>query len=400
MESKPGADAPDTDGSTRVAKGSGSLGLIPHMKPRLLYIITLSEIGGAQSHVWQLMQGFIDDFDVRLATSTPGPLTEAAQASGVPVYLLPALGRSISIRNDLRAIAECVQLFRAVNPAIVHAHSSKAGLLGRIAARLTGVPVVFTAHGWGFKPGVPLVRRGIVWASEALAAPLSDRIVCVSQYDHHLAEQYRVGKRHRLVTIRNGLHPEAPLAVPDVQPVNIIMTARFSEPKEQQLLVRAFATLNASDAMLTFVGGGEELPACKGLAEHLGVSSRVRFLGDRSDVAELLAQSQVFVLLSRYEGLPISILEAMRAGLPVIASDVGGVSEEVHHGVTGFLVPTGDAQAVTRVLQSLIDQPELRRRMGLAARHRFMQEFTREHMLRQTATVYRQICERTSAAHT
>jgi glycosyltransferase involved in cell wall biosynthesis len=363
----------------------------PHTKPRILYTITLPVVGGAQSHVLELIRGFHTRFDLRLATSAVGPLTEAAQALGVSVYLLPALGRSISPRDDLRALTDCVRLFRAVNPAIVHAHSSKAGLLSRIAGRLTRVPVIFTAHGWGFKPGVPLARRGIVWASEALAAPLSARIVCVSDYDKRLAEQYRVGDKQTLVAIYNGLDSDAPLAAPEAEPVNITMTARFLEPKEQQLLIRAFAVLRSDNALLTFVGGGEELPASRALAEQLGVISNVRFLGDRSDVAELLAQSQVFVLLSRYEGFPISILEAMRAGLPVVASNVGGVSEAVQHGVNGFLTQAGDVQAVARALHTLIDQPELRRQMGATGRQRFLQEFTRERMITQTEAVYRQL---------
>lgn len=360
-------------------------------EPTILYCITLPDLGGAQSHVLELLRGFRGRYRLQLATSAAGPLTRAAADLGIPVSLLPSLGRAIDPLGDLRAVAACADLIGRLRPALVHFHSSKAGLVGRVAAWRAGVPAVFTAHGWGFKPGVPPARRALVWASEAGVARLAARIICVSEYDRQLAWRYVPHSRQRLVAIHNGLDDHPARATPQRQPVRIIMTARFHEPKEQQLLLRAFARLGSRDAELLLVGDGPELAASQALARELQIDTRVRFLGDRPDVPELLAQAQIFTLLSRYEGLPVSILEAMRAGLPVIASDVGGVAEELAHGSSGLLVPRGDVAAVAAALGTLVADPALRARMGAAGRQRFLDRFTRDRMLARTDAVYQSV---------
>lgn len=367
--------------------------------PCILYIITLPSLGGAQSHVLELLKALGATWNVHLATSAEGPLTQAARRLHVPVHLLPSLARDISSRDDIAAIRECLLLIKSLQPTLVHAHSSKAGLVARIAARMARVPIVFTAHGWGFTPGTPILRRSMVWLCEALTAPLASAIICVSRHDQQLARRKLVCDTGRLFMVHNGITDVAPLASPATDnPPRIIMVARFSEPKDQQLLLRAFAAVHSScDARLVFVGNGSHLPHCKSLAQHLGVAGRVEFLGARTDVPHLLASASIFALTTRYEGLPICILEAMRAGLPVIASDVGGIGEEVEHGSTGILVPPNDMAATTKALQALIDDPSLRGRMGVAGRHKFLAEFTLDRMVAQTATIYSQIIHSHSA---
>ncbi|MHC5717067.1 MAG: glycosyltransferase, partial [Nostoc sp.] len=142
---------------------------------------------------------------------------------------------------------------------------------------------------------------------------------------------------------------------------------------------------------LDLVGSGPSLESCKALAQSLGIAEQVSFLGDRTDVPDLLAQSQIFILSTHYEGLPISILEAMRAGLPVVATSVNGIPEEVEHGKTGLLVPRKDVQALANALQTLIQSPDLRQQMGEAGRQKFEQEFTVERMINETKAVYEKI---------
>ncbi|MBA3943476.1 MAG: glycosyltransferase family 4 protein [Herpetosiphonaceae bacterium] len=364
------------------------------MSKRILYIITLSEIGGAQTHLLQLLACADGDRELCLATSATGPLTEAALSRGVRVFLVPSLGRAVRLGNDLQALKQCINVLCALRPALAHVHSSKAGLLGRLAARLTHTPVIYTAHGWGFKPGVPSLRRLLVWLSECLAAPFGDGIICVSHYDLQLARRYHLGRLCFLHYIPNGLTPDGPIAEPSREAVTIMMTARFQEPKDQALLLRAFALARHTDTQLLLVGSGPELATMQALAQQLAIAAHVRFLGDRDDVPALLGQAQLFVLASRYEGLPISILEAMRAGLPVIASSVGGVPELVQHGVTGLLVPHSDLQALTLALRRLLDDARLRRSLGEAGRRAFLAQFTIDHVFNQTAAVYRAVLTR------
>jgi glycosyltransferase involved in cell wall biosynthesis len=338
--------------------------------------------------VLDLLRGFQGRARLHLATSRPGPLTAAAQALDVPVHLLPSLQRSIDPTADGHAVRDCVALIRRVRPQVVHLHSSKAGLVGRLAGRLAGVPVVFTAHGWGFTPGVPRLRRLVALVCEMLTASFVDRIICVSDFDQQLGRRYLPGSKARLVRIHYGIETDAPQAAVTRDPAQIIMTARFHAQKDQEQLLRAFALLDAPRAELVFVGDGDCLPRSRQLATDLGIAGRAHFLGDRHNVPDLLAQAQIFALATHYEGLPISILEAMRAGLPVVASDVGGVSEEVRHQVTGLLAPRSDPPALAAALQTLLGDPGLRARLGAAGRQALAAQFALPRMLQQTAGVY------------
>lgn len=362
------------------------------LKKVLLYMITQSELGGAQSNVLDLIRGFQKEYNVHLATRIEGPLTESATAISVPVHLLPNLVRSINILHDYYAVKECISLIREIKPDVIHAHSSKAGLIARVAGWMCKVPVVFTAHGWGFSLGNPPIRRWIALLSEKLAAPLGKKIICVSESDRQLALSLGVGNQNSLVTVRGGIgNIPVSLANPAQNPARLIMVARFNEQKDQATLLKAIAQLNDRHIHLDLVGSGLAWESSKDLAKSLGIEDQVSFLGDRRDVPDLLAQSQIFILSTHYEGLPISILEAMRTGLPVIATSVNGIPEEIEHGKTGFLVTRQDVSSLANAISTLIQSPDLRQQMGEAGRQKFLQEFTIERMLDEAKAVYEQV---------
>jgi glycosyltransferase involved in cell wall biosynthesis len=169
------------------------------------------------------------------------------------------------------------------------------------------------------------------------------------------------------------------------------MVARFKEQKDQTTLLEAIAQLENKEIHLDLIGSGSLLESCQKLARSLGIAERISFCGARTDVPELLAQAQIFVLSTHYEGLPISILEAMRAGLPVVATSVNGIPELVDHGTTGFLVPRADVKALALALKTLTEFPALRQSMGEAGRQKFLQEFTVESMIASIEAVYQKI---------
>ena len=382
-------------------------------RPVILQIITKSELGGAQSHVADLIEGlsasqsdaafvdesptkFLNNCEVHLATGQDGPLVERAKKAGAQVHFLPQLQRAINPLSDVGAVRECADLVREIRPDLIHAHSSKAGIVARLAGRATKVPTVFTAHGWGFSPGTPPARRALAWAFEYAVAPLGSRIICVSEADRRLALRHNVGTRRSLVVIRYGIPPEAAQATPQTEPPRFIMVARFNEQKDQTTLLHALAELQKSpdahpDFTVDFVGSGPDFEKVQTLAHELGVFNKVSFLGDRHDVPELLRRSQCFILSTHYEGLPISIMEAMRAGLPIIATNVSGVREEVAHGENGYLVPHLDAPALARALQKLTVDEAKREQMGAASRAKFLNEFTRARMLGEIDALYTQV---------
>ena len=337
-------------------------------RPRLLILITLSELGGAQTAVALLLPGLVDRFEVTVAAQGSGPLRDAAEAAGVPYVELEHVRRPIHPWQDALALAELVRLCWKLRPDIVHAHSSKVGVLGRLAAWLARVPVrVFTVHGWSFAAYDGLAGRLYLWI-ERLMRPLTTAVVCVADATLEQGLRARACDPLHAVVIHNAVDVAGfrGRAATD-GPCRIVSVGRFAYPKDFATLFNSLERVDG-DWRASLVGDGPGRKAVEG-------STRVEVLGPRRDVAELLADSDVFVLSSRSEGFPVSILEAMAAGLPVVASDVGGVGEAVVDGETGFLVPPGDPDALAEALARLVADPLLRQLLGEAGRDRALRLF-------------------------
>jgi glycosyltransferase involved in cell wall biosynthesis len=322
-----------------------------------------------------------------------GPLVPELRAADVQVTGAKHLARPVHPLKDTMAVWEIVRFLRNQKPDVVACHSSKAGLVGRVAACIVGVPVVFTAHGWAFSEGVSLHKRWAYIFAEKMASFLAQRIITVSQYDYHLGQRYGIGKRGKLVCIHNGIHlmpPGAAVARPEHEPVRICMVARFDQPKDHLLLMRALSFLTEYRWHLDLAGDGPLQNDMEAASRRMGISDRVTFWGYCADVPSILRKAQIFVLISNWEGFPCSILEAMRAGLPVVASDVGGVSESVQDTVNGFLVPRGDVDTLTDRLKQLIASPVLCEHMGKVGRKLFEEQFSFTKMADQTFAVYKE----------
>ena len=355
---------------------------------KILYVITRAEAGGAQVHVLELLKAVRHYADLALAAGEEGFLADRARQLGIPVYLIDDLAAPINWRKDAKAVRQIRRLLMHVKPDLIHLHSSKAGMLGRLAAWIMGVPNVFTAHGWAFTDGASLSQKLVAVPSEWLSSRLGDGIINVSRNDFEMARKYHVGNAERMTVIRNGMPNGNYRAKPGINCVpNVVMVARFCQPKDHALLLNALAGVE-EPFRLQFVGDGPLLDATMHLSKALEMEKRVEFLGLRDDVEEILSEAQVFVLTSKYEGFPISILEAMRSGLPVVASDVGGVRESVQDGHNGFLIPRADMRMLREKLKVLISDSNLRGVMGMASRRRYERDFTAKHMVAKTLDMY------------
>lgn len=358
---------------------------------KVLYLITRSERGGAQVHVLDLMSGLKDRCDIELACGADEDrfLIEEAGSIGIRCHTIPHLRHPMNLLSDARALLEISALLRRVKPDLVHAHTSKAGILGRFAARMHGIPTIFTAHCWCFAEGTSWKWKLFGVPLERLAGACCHSIINVSESNRTLALRYRIAPRDRLVTIHNGI-PDEPLppSLPFPGPPTIIMVARFAPQKNQTMLLEAAAGLR-HPFRLVFLGTGPTLPSIQNKAEELGLSHCTTFAGNRSDVPDLLRRAAIFALPTKWEGFPISTLEAMRAGLPIVASDVGGVGEAVVHGENGFLTEQADLPGFRSALEMLLTDSELRRRMAAKSRLLFEQCFTAQQMLEKTYGLYR-----------
>ena len=366
------------------------------------FLITRGDaLGGATVHVRDMASHLIQSG--AHATVLIGGSGEAVQEfarNGIPYRSLANLERRIHPVRDCAAIAELVRTLRELDPDLISTHSAKAGWLGRVAGRILGVPTLFTPHGWAISDRISRASGRIFAVMERLAAPLASAIVNVCEAERDLARRHHIAPARKLVVIHNGVRdvPGSQRADPLRQPPRLTMVARFEEPKDHATLLHALAALDSSEWELELIGGGPKEREVRALAERLGLTRRVHFAGPSGNVAERLAVAQVFVLTSRSEGFPRSILEAMRAGLPVVASRVGGVAEAVHDGETGFSVPPNDRPALTEALRRLITDPEARTRMGLSGRRRYELNFTFETMSAKTTALYEEVLRKPGKA--
>ncbi len=379
-----------------------AMNVVTRDKPlKVLYVITNGNLGGAQVHVNALIAGLPLNIEAHVAMGEHLWLWDELQKLAVHLIDLPSLIRPISPITDLKALFGLVKIIREVGPDLIHCHSSKASFLGRIAGKICRVPVVFTVHGWSFTVGVSSRKRFVYQLLERLAAKWTNKIICVSEFDRLLALDAMPESAHKLITVYNGVVDLArpPVAAGKQGPMRLAMVARFCEQKDHPLLLKALAVLKEQGirVSLILIGEGPDMAYNEKLAADLQLNDDVVFLGLRLDVEQLLAECDVYVLTSNWEGLPLSILEAMRQGLPTIASDVGGVNELVVEGETGYLIPAGDLDCLVRRLCELHEDAALRQNMGVNARRRFEELFSLQGMINNTVAVYDEVITASSS---
>jgi glycosyltransferase involved in cell wall biosynthesis len=324
-----------------------------------------------------------------------GPYVKSLRAAGIPVETFH-LPRGFEPLHLVWSLIELTRYFRRVKPDLVHTHCSVPGIVGRLAARLAGVPVVVhTVHGFAFHDGSRGPGAALAIAIERLAAGWTDVLLSQNREDMERARRLGIQPRKRLELVGNGIALERFLSEPPrraiARPVVITCVARFEPVKNHELLFQAAVLLKERGARfeLRLVGGGGGRARAERRVAELGIGAHVRFLGYRDDIPALLAWSDIGVLTSRKEGIPRAAVEAMAAGLPVVATRVTGTREVVRDGDSGFLVDVDDAVALAACLAKLIDDPALRAQMGARGREVAMGEFDEALIVGRLERVYR-----------
>lgn len=372
---------------------------------RVLCIVTGAEFGGASRHVLALLSYLLGQGHQVGLVCAPEPriLRESAE-SGVKVYRNEHFVRPVRLQKDLRALIPVWRAIRDFRPDLVTAHSTKAGFAARLCCALLGVKrVTFTAHGWAFTEGKSRWKRYLLALAERAAAKVTSKIICVSEHDRNLALRFKVGQPEQLAVVHYGIDPVAFTGADGCKIRNLLgmdgrptvtMVGRLVPQKDPLTLLRACALVRKRFNALLVGDGILRSSAEEFLSAQDGLRNRVRLLGEREDINEILAASHIFVLSSRWEGLPIGVIEAMFSGLPVVATNVGGMAELVEDGATGILVSPGDPAALAGALERLIGDEALRRKMGEAGRRKAFAEFTVGQMLRATEGVYQEVLGR------
>jgi len=365
-------------------------------KIRILQVLASGAVGGGTTHLLSLVGGLDPDrFELHVACSDDGPLLADLARFGVKTHAV-AMTRKL---NPL-AIAQLAAIIWRERIDQVHFHGTRAGLAAAPAAALTMRPRIYTVHGWSFHPRGSALLEGMARWLERMIAQTSQQVICVGDSDRSLGLRLGILDDARSRVIHNGVLTEAfmprpedrtlarsELGIPE-DAVLVSLFGRLTEQKGQKTFLEAVSRLLGHPAQFMLVGDGEDRDRLERMAADLGLTDRVRFMGFRSDVPKLLAATDVVVLPSLWEGLPICLLEAMAAGRPVIASAVDGSVEVVVPGQTGLLVPPEHPQALAEAIAFLIAHPQVRERFGLRGQERVRQRFSLSEMLRATGAVY------------
>lgn len=374
---------------------------------KLLMGITLSEMGGAQKVVYDIISSLPNDrYELTLVTYPGGELIQWVRDLkykkdiDVRIIEVPQLRRELSPFYDLCAFLRLYSIMEKGRYDIAHFHSSKMGILGRLAAHMAGVPkIYFTVHGWGINEYQPKWLQGMLGFAERVAGRRCTMCMCVSNYHMDMGLRHGWLEGDRACVIYNGIdEPPASkgklpmeLQIGDEMPI-IGTVMRLREPKQPVYTIEVFNEVlkRGYRAKLVIVGDGPMRADCENAIERLGLEEDVYMLGTRLDARELINDMDIVVMFSKWEGLPISIIEGMFAAKPVVVSRVGGIPEIVSHGIDGYVIDGFSIQEGADYICTLLEDKELRACMGGAGKEKAMACFSKGGMVKAYERIYRE----------
>lgn len=372
----------------------------PHQPARaqkVIHVITRLDFGGSAQNTMLtalghdrakfeplVVAGYPGRWDAQGGQAATEENCRRLEKAAVRWMMLPSLTREVHPLKDAQALWQLIRLFRKEQPALVHTHTSKAGVLGRVAAWFARVPViVHTPHGHVFYGHFGPFRSWLFLQIERALSGITDRLIALTEAERQDHLDRSVGKTDRFSVVPSGIdrerfgrarvqgkqQPDWFRCPPDALVVGSV--GWLTDIKGHTYLIEAVAKLKQDfpSLHLVIIGSGDRHDALLQQAELAGLRDAVHFLGHRNDIESCLAGMDVFVLPSLNEGMGRALIEAMAAGLPVIASHVGGIPAVIRHERTGLLVPPGDANALAVALRRLLDRPEWAAQLGVAASH-------------------------------
>lgn len=365
---------------------------------KILFAITKSNFGGAQRYVYDIARSLPEQFNPVVVVGGEGWLLSTLTQKGIRVVTVPALQRNVKLFSDLRAFFEIVKIIKKEKPDIVHLNSSKMGILGGAAARLVGVKkIIFTAHGWSFNEKRPIYQKNILWVLQAITMLLAHTTIAVSKD----IKNYAPIKKN-VVVIYNGI--ETPHFI-DKDTARSILThlsritsktkvigtiGELHRNKGHDILLHAVSILKKrdTDIFLVIIGEGEERRRLQTIIEREHLSDSAILLGHIDDAGTLLKGMDIFIFPSRTEALGYALLEAGFAGIPVVASNVGGIPEVVENNVSGIIVPSENAESLADAIELLLKNESHRASVGATLFKNTLEKFSQKTMIKNTVALY------------
>lgn len=366
---------------------------------KILYIVTQSHWGGAQRYVFDLAKNFSRENDITVACGGNGLLIDKLKSVGVKVEVFSNLIRKINPVKDFFCFWQLYNFIKKNKFDLVHTNSSKAEILGNAAAKLAGVKkIIFTAHGFVFNEPLKKTKKLFFVFLEKFANLFSDKIITVSDFDRNSAVKEKIAKPEKLVTIHNGVEPatseiscltrsEFNLS-PDAEVV--LTVANFYPVKGLKYLIRAAKLVCEKKPEVSFLifGDGQLRPEIEQQIKNLNLEKKVILAGFQKNIFSIFPIADIFVMSSLKEGLPYAVLEAQAFGLPVVATNVGGLPEIIADRQTGFLVEPKNADKLAEKILLLLENEQLKQEFAQKAKQKINSHFNLSQMLKKTKSVY------------
>ena len=360
---------------------------------KICQIITRADtIGGAQKHVIDICKQLKNDgHQVTVISGSSNVLKKNISNEDIDFIGISYLKREFSFFDDLKTLFLLSKLFLVKKPDVVALHSIKAGLLGRIAGFFSSSTIYFTAHGWSHIRDSGGIKRKFYVNLEKHLSLLCKKVICVSQADLDFAHKVIGIKENKLCLIENGVHPiETEEQSNSTDIIKLLSIIRFQAPKDFETLLLGLSQVKDKPWVLDILGDGPDINIVNKRIQNLGLVNKIRLLGFKDNVDKYYQQSDAVILISKSEGLPMSLLEAMSCSKLLIASDVGGVSDLIIPEWNGFLVPTGDVEYLSLCLTKIIDFPNIIKEYGNNSKIHFDLNYSFDNMYSKLITLYKE----------
>ncbi|KEK27735.1 glycosyltransferase family 4 protein [Shewanella xiamenensis] len=355
---------------------------------KLVQFVTRSDtIGGAQKYILETSCSFRDDgHEVTVFSGDEGVFCNEVKRRGLNYIGLNSLVRNVSLYSDIKSTIAFRSAIKKLKPDVVIIHSAKAGLIGRLALIGFSNKKIFIAHGWSHIRASKSIGKFLYSLIENFLSLFCDKVICISKQDLIYANEKLLISKNKTCLLYSGvIEPVAPMKLSTNKVYNVLTVTRFQHPKDFDTLLMAMSEVNkvCHDWIITVLGDGEEFEYSQRKTLELGLSDKFKFLGFQEELSEFYVNSDLVILISKSEGLPLSLIEAMSYRKPILASNVGGVSELIDDGVTGYLVPPSDYLALShKMFKVFCSSKEELSILGENSYEKYKREFSFDKMIK------------------
>ena len=356
---------------------------------KILIVSTNADEAGAPRHVETIVRGLASNFKFIVVFGESGPVSDRLRALGCAVHIIKQLRTAINPVMDVIALVRIILLVFKYRPDLIHCHSAKAGMLGRVSAFLSGTPWLYTVHGWGWRGLSSLKSRIIIFIERVLRRiPAGTYIFVANDVMNEGRRVVGIDSANASV-IYNGVPRIELNVIPNEVEYTVMMPARVSSAKDHKSLILGFELFNCVNSRLVLCGAGTDSPEFITFAKRLAPTAfgRISFLGQSSNIEKIYSMCDVVALISNFEALPLSIIEAMSCGKPIIATDVGGIPELIESGANGILVRPNCVDDIVEALTSYKDN-QVRLLHGKLSKVIYDKRFTDNSMLNSISVIY------------